>query len=73
MTRRHPATQPPLNFDDVFTTQNPDTALCRINSILDRLESLLNNSAIEDVSQSVKERIQALVNRLNGNDLNQTL
>ena len=55
----HPPTQPPPNLksfdDDVFDTQSPDTSLSRINSTLDRLEIILNNTAIENISQSAKD------------------
>ena len=44
-----------------------------MNSTLDRLESPLNHTAIENVSQSAQDRIQALGDRLNGNDMNKTL
>ncbi len=54
----------------MFNTQNPETAL---NSTLDRLENLINNATIENVNQSTKDRIQALANRLNGNDISKTL
>ena len=39
-----------------FIAQNPDTALSRINSILDRLESLINSTAIENVSHKFASR-----------------
>ena len=58
--------------DNVFNTQNPDTALNKINSTLNRFGSLLNNLVFENVSKSAKDRIQALANRLNGNDMNKT-
>ena len=58
--------------DDVFNTQNPDTTQNRINSALDRLETLVNDATIENISQSTKDRIQALANRLNGNDTQDT-
>ena len=55
----HPPTQPPPNLksfdDDVFDTQSPDTSLSRINSTLDRLEIILNNTAIENISQSAED------------------
>ena len=72
--RRH-SHSPTLRLfdDDVFNTKNPDSALSKMNSNLDRLEGLINNAAIENVSQSPRDRIQALANRLNGNDMNQTL
>ena len=55
------------SFNDVFNTQISETALNRINSTLDRLENLINNQQrmIENVSQSTKDRIQALANRVN--------
>ena len=53
--------------------QNQDTVTNRINSALDRLESLINNVTIENISQSAKDRIQALANRLSGNDINKML
>ena len=69
--QNHP---PPLRFDeDIFNTQNQDTMTNRINSALDRLESLINDTTIENISQSTKDRIQALTNRLSGNDINKTL
>ena len=72
-THRH-SHRPTLgSVDDVvFNTQNPDTALNRINSTLNRSGSLLNNVAIENVSKSTKDTFQALANRLNGNDMNKT-
>ena len=61
-------------FDDVvFNTQNPETALSRINNTLERPKSLLNSTAIENVSQFAQDRILALANRLNNNDINKTL
>ena len=68
----HRSTLRPFN-DDIFNTHNPGTARNRLNSTLDRLESLINKAAIENVSQSAKDRMQALANRLNGNDVNKTL
>ena len=63
-----PQTQPLPNLrpfdDDVLNTQTPETALSRINSILERLEGLLNNTAIENVSQFAKNR-----NSLNSNHI----
>ena len=58
---------------DVFNTQNPETTQNRINSALDRLETLTNNTAIENISQSTKDRIQALANSLNASDITKTL
>ena len=66
--------QPPARFnDDIFNTRNPDTVSNRINNTLERLESLINDTPLENISQSAKDRIQALSNRLNGNDINKTL
>ena len=59
--------------DDVFNIQNPETTQNRINSVLDRLESLVNNAKIDNIGQSTKDRIQDLANRLNGNDISKTL
>ena len=73
-TTHRQSQQPPMRFnDDVFNTQQPDNATNRINNILDRLENLINDTPVENVSQSAKDRIQALSNRLNGNDINKTL
>ena len=70
---KHSPTQPPTNLrlfgNDVFNTQNPETAQNRINRAVDRLEDLINNAAIDNVSQSAKDGTQALANRLNGNDI----
>ena len=49
--------------------QNLETNL---NSVIDCLENLVNNMAIKNVSQSVKDRIQAITNRLSGNDISKT-
>ena len=59
--------------DDVFNIQNPETTQNRINNVLDRLESLVNNATIDNIGQSTEDRIQALANRLNGNDISKTL
>ena len=59
--------------DNVFNIQNPETTQNRINSVLDRLESLFNNATIDNIGQSTKDRIQALANRLNGNDISKRL
>jgi hypothetical protein len=59
--------------NDVFNTQNPETTQTWINSALDHLENLVNNATIENINQSTKDRIQALANRLNGNDIGKTL
>ena len=59
--------------DDGFNTQNPETTQNRINSALERLETLIDNATIENISQSTKHRIQALANRPNGNDISKTL
>lgn len=58
--------------DDVFITKNPDTALSRINSSLDRLQCLINDAVIDNISQSAKDRIQVLAKSLNGSDMNKT-
>ena len=42
----------PADITTTFITQNPDTALSRINGILDRFESLINNAAIENVNHN---------------------
>ena len=57
----------------MFDTQNPETTLNRINNTLDRLENLINNVTIENISQSTKDWIQVLANRLNGRDISKTL
>ena len=59
--------------DDVLNTEGPETTQNRINSALDRLETLVNNATIENISQSTKDRTQALTNRPNGNDISKTL
>ena len=73
-THRHSHRPTLRSFDDdVFNTKNPDSALSKIKSNLDRLEGLINNAAIKNISQSAKDRTQALANRLNGNAMNKTL
>lgn len=73
-TTQRQSHRPTLNFDeDVFNTQNTDKTVNGINGALDRLERLVNDATLENISQSVKDRIQALANRLNGNDINKTL
>ena len=44
-----------------------------IRSVPDRLESLVNNATIDNIGQSTRDRIQALANRLNGNNISKTL
>ena len=73
-THRHSHRPTLRSFDDDgFNIQNPDTAINKINSTLNRFGSLLNNAAIKNVSKSAKDRIQASANRLNGHDINKTL
>ena len=59
--------------DDVFNTKNLGSTLSKMNSNLNRLEGLINNAAIENVSQSPRDRIEALANRVNGNNMNKML
>ena len=59
--------------DDVLNMQTWKPPKKRINSTLDRLESLLNYTAIENVSHSAQDRIPTPANRPNSKDINKTL
>ena len=57
------------SFDDVFNMQNPETALNRINSPLQQC----NDRKRKPIHERQNPGIQALANRVNGNDISKTL